>query len=38
VNEELNAHASGASSIYYKGSGVIREIKTGGASSVAKKS
>ncbi len=38
VNKELNAHASGASDIYYKGEGVIKESHTGGASTVAKKS
>lgn len=37
VNKELNAQASGASGIYYKGSGVIRDIKTSGASSVSRK-
>jgi len=38
VNKELNARASGASSIHYKGEGVIKEIKTSGASSISKKS
>ena len=38
VNNELNARASGASSIHYKGNGVIKEIKTSGASSISKKS
>lgn len=38
VNKELNAHASGASSIYYKGEGVIRDLHSSGASSVSKKS
>lgn len=38
VNKELNAHASGASGVHYKGEGVIRTLKTGGASSVNKKS
>jgi len=38
VNKELNAHASGASSIHYKGEGVIKEIKTSGASNISKKS
>ena len=38
VNKELSAHASGASDIYYKGEGIIREIKSTGASSVSKKS
>ena len=37
VNKELNAEASGASSVYYKGNGVIRNLKTGGASSVSRK-
>lgn len=34
VNKELSVKASGASDIDYKGSGVIRDLKTGGASSV----
>ena len=34
VNKELSAHASGASDIQYKGEGMIRDIKTSGASSV----
>ncbi|HEY4062672.1 MAG TPA: head GIN domain-containing protein [Puia sp.] len=38
VNEELSADASGASSVYYKGAGVIRETHTSGSSSVGKKS
>lgn len=38
VNKELNAQASGASGVYYKGNGVIRDIKSNGASSVSKKS
>jgi hypothetical protein len=38
VNKELNAQASGASGVHYKGSGVIRDLKTNGASSVSKKS
>ena len=38
VNKELNAQASGASGVYYKGDGVIRDIKSNGASSVSKKS
>jgi hypothetical protein len=38
VNKELNANASGASSIYYKGEGVIRDLHSSGASSVSKKS
>jgi hypothetical protein len=37
VNKELNAHASGASSIYYKGNAVIRDLHSSGASSVSKK-
>jgi len=37
VNKELNAHASGASSIYYKGEAVIRDLHSSGASSVNKK-
>jgi hypothetical protein len=38
VNKELNAHASGASGIYYKGDAVIREMHSSGASSVSKRS
>jgi hypothetical protein len=38
VNKELSAHASGASGVYYKGNGVIRDMKSNGASSVSKKS
>jgi len=34
VNKELSANVSGASDVTYKGSGVIRDIKTSGASSV----
>ena len=37
VNKELNARASGASSIQYRGNGVIRDLKSGGASSVSRK-
>ena len=37
VNKELNAHASGASEIYYKGSAVIKDMESSGASKVAKK-
>jgi hypothetical protein len=36
VNKELSVHASGASDIDYKGNGVIRDLKTSGASSVSK--
>ncbi len=34
VNKELNAQASGGSSIYYKGSGLIRDISASGGASV----
>ncbi|MBL0357952.1 MAG: DUF2807 domain-containing protein [Chitinophagaceae bacterium] len=37
VNKELNVHASGASDVYYKGSCVIRDLHSSGASTVAKK-
>jgi Putative auto-transporter adhesin, head GIN domain len=37
VNKELNARASGASGILYKGEGVIRDMKSSGASSVSKR-
>ena len=36
VNKELSAHASGASDIKYKGEGLIRDLKTGGSSSVSR--
>jgi hypothetical protein len=36
VNKELSVRASGASDIDYKGAGVIRDVKTSGASSVSK--
>lgn len=38
VNKELNANASGASSIRFKGEGLIRDIKTSGASNVSRRS
>jgi hypothetical protein len=37
VNKELNASASGASSIHYKGDAVIRESHSSGASNVSRK-
>ncbi|MBL0135641.1 MAG: DUF2807 domain-containing protein [Chitinophagaceae bacterium] len=37
VNNELNASASGASDIHYKGNGKIRDLKSSGASSVSRK-
>ncbi len=36
VNKELSAHASGASDVKYKGAGIIRDIKTSGASSISR--
>ncbi len=38
VNKELSAHATGASDVHYRGDGLIREIKTSGASNVSKRS
>ena len=38
VNKELSANASGASSVRFKGEGLIRDIKTSGASNVTRKS
>lgn len=38
VNKELNVQASGASDVDYKGQGMIRDLKTSGASSVQRKS
>ena len=37
VNKELNAEASGASGVHYRGEGMIRDIKSSGASSVSRK-
>jgi hypothetical protein len=37
VNKELNVSASGGSDVYYKGTAVIRELKSSGSSSVSKK-
>ncbi|HRO45094.1 head GIN domain-containing protein [Agriterribacter sp.] len=37
VTKELTATASGASDIYYKGQGITRNIKSSGASSVARR-
>ena len=36
VNKELSAKASGASDVRYRGTGLIRDIKTNGASSVSR--
>jgi len=38
VNKELNVSASGASSLFYKGDGIVRDLHSSGASSVSKKS
>ncbi len=37
VNKELNARASGASDIYYRGTAVIKDMHSSGASSITKK-
>lgn len=37
VNKEMNLRAGGASDINYKGSGLIREMKSSGASSIKRK-
>jgi len=37
VNKELSAEASGASDVKYRGEGLIRDIKSSGASSVSRK-
>ena len=37
VNSEITAHASGASSVKYKGNAVLKESHTSGASSISKK-
>lgn len=38
VNKELNVHASGASDIFYKGTAVIKDMHSSGASTVSRKS
>jgi len=38
VNKELSAKVSGASDINYKGAGLIRDLKSTGASSIKKRS
>jgi len=38
VNKELSAEASGASDVKYKGSGLMRDVKTSGSSSISRKS
>lgn len=37
VNKQLSAHASGASDIFYKGSALIKEIHSSGASTIARR-
>jgi hypothetical protein len=37
VNKELNVHATGASDIHYKGTAVIKDLHSSGASSVSKR-
>lgn len=37
VNKQISAHASGASSVFYKGDAVMKEVHTSGASSISKK-
>lgn len=37
VNKELSAQASGASGIHYRGNGLIRDVKTSGASNISRK-
>lgn len=37
VNRELNANASGASNIHFKGTGLIKDIQNSGSSKVARK-
>jgi Putative auto-transporter adhesin, head GIN domain len=38
VNKELSAEASGASDVKYKGSGLMRDVKTSGSSSISRRS
>jgi len=37
VNKEMSVHSSGASDVSYMGNGVVREMKTSGASSISRK-
>ena len=37
VNSEISANASGASSVFYKGQAVVKEVHSHGSSSIAKK-
>jgi hypothetical protein len=37
VNKEISARASGASDVYYRGEGLMRDVKTSGAGSVSRK-
>ncbi len=38
VNKELNAHVSGASDVYFKGTALIKDLHSSGASNVSRKS
>ncbi|GAC1438765.1 MAG: hypothetical protein NVSMB63_02980 [Sediminibacterium sp.] len=38
VNKEMSVSASGGSAIYYKGSGLIRDISTGGGATIKRRS
>ncbi|MEO6453615.1 MAG: head GIN domain-containing protein [Ginsengibacter sp.] len=37
VNKEISAHATGASSVFYKGEAVMKNVRSSGASSIVKK-
>ncbi len=37
VNSELSARASGASSVYYRGGGTVKDMKSSGASTISRK-
>ena len=37
VSKELNASASGASNVFYQGSGMIKDVKSSGASTISRK-
>jgi hypothetical protein len=37
VNKELNINASGGSDVHYKGTGVVKELRSSGSSSVSKR-
>ncbi len=38
INKELSAEASGGSTIFYKGAGVVRDISSSGGATIKRKS